>query len=65
MRQIHTTYLHTVRQELEDLNTYHLLLQEQGKLTDEIYFGTSETTACQISIPNEYHKFIGFPESAI
>ena len=66
MRQVHTTLSHTMRQELEELNTYHLLLQEQNLLTDDIYFGRDEDTeACRLSYPNDLGRFMGFRENAI
>ena len=62
MRQVHTTLSHTMRQELEELNTYHQILQEQGLLTDQIYFevDTTDSQHCQVSYPNDCNRFIGF-----
>lgn len=58
-----TILLHTMRAELDELNQYHLLLQEQGLLTDEIYFNCSSSEVnenCQWSFPNDCGRFIGF-----
>lgn len=67
MRQVHTTLPHTMREELEELNTYHLILQEQGLLSDSVYFNVEieDSQHCQLSYPNDCNRFIGFRENAI
>ena len=55
------TLFHTVRERLEQEQMYYWTLQELGKLTDDIYFGSANHDDCEISVGNECNRFIKPP----
>ena len=66
IRPSHTTYYHVLREELEELNDYHLFLQDAGLLTDEVYFNCGSPLDPSTGIIRVIKKrFEGFYSSAI
>lgn len=42
-----------------------MVLQEQGKVTDELYFGVKEHEDCQMTLGNEFGRYINAPRQSV
>ena len=59
------TLFHTIRSEYEQETDYYMLLQETGKLTDDVYFGSKDHDDCLISVGNECNRYINLPSKFV
>ena len=64
-REIHTTYYHMVRQEMEELNAYHRLLQDEGLLTDDAYFNNGDSEPSTGVVRPVINSFVGYMASSL
>lgn len=60
-----TTYYHEIRVKYEQITEYLMVLQEQGKVTDELYFGVKEHEDCQMTLGNEFGRYINAPRQSV
>lgn len=59
------TYYHEIREKYEEITKYLLVIQENGKVTEEMYFGNKEHEDCQMTIGNEFGRYIEAPRKVI
>ena len=64
-REIHTAYYHVLRPELEELNAYHRFLQDEGLLTDDVYFNNGELEPSTGVVKPIVNSVVGFMQHAI
>ncbi len=59
------TYYHEIREKHEEIIKYLMVLQEKGKVKDEIYFGNIGHEDCLMTIGNECGRYIKAPREMV
>jgi hypothetical protein len=64
-KEMKPTYYHEIRVKYEQITEYLMVLQEQGKVGDELYFGNRGHEDCQMTLGNECGRYINAPRETV